>query len=130
MPALRNFRALPWLIAWLALVTVELDPWQLATIQWIVGGESAAEWYEIRYRWLDVDPQTYTVASKITDLSAIAVRPRSGHWAVEVRSCQTGEEGNECSEWTKSDVKGSPEPWIIFWKPPKPSNIIIEDEGS
>ncbi|MFX0194560.1 MAG: hypothetical protein ACFFCW_00435 [Candidatus Hodarchaeota archaeon] len=56
-------------------------------------------------------------------------RPRSGHFVAQIMACDDAEEN--CSRWVQSDVEGSPQPWIIFWKPlnPPKEKIIIEDEG-
>lgn len=110
-------------------MVVSLNPTQKAVIQW-TPGDDKAEWYEARLRNRDVNPPTYSSVLKVVGLETPALRPRSGHWAYEVRACRVWEGKDQCSEWLKSDEKGEPEPWIIFWKPPPVTGIVIEDEGA
>lgn len=126
MLGLRNIRALQWLIVLLLLVTVELNPNDKRTILWTPGDE-LAQWYMIRGRFLDVTPNTYTERVRVDGLQTPAFRPRSGHWAIEVQACRIYEEEEQCSEWLKSDEKGEPEPWIIYWKPPPTTGVKVED---
>lgn len=123
---LSNIRILQWLTVLLLLVIVELNPTDRATIAWNAGDDKA-EWYEIRYRSTDLEPQQVTEVSKLNSLEAQAIRPRSGHWAVEVRACRMWEEEVQCSDYVKSDVGGEPTPWVIFWKPPPTTGIVVEE---
>jgi len=116
-----------WCMQWLMLlVIVALNPLETATIQW-TPGDDLAQWYEVRYRFTDVTPNSFTAIVKTTATQVQVTRPRSGHWAAEVRACRSWENADQCSEWVKSDEKGVPKPWAIFWKPPKPEGIKVED---
>jgi len=121
-------RSLPWLMGVFAIVIVALNPNQSATIQWTPPQD--AQWAEVRLRFLDKEPVSYSETKTVTSNEIPAFRPRSGHWAAEVRVCKNSEDGSLCSVWVKSDVEGQPEPWVIFWKPPLTTGIIVEDEGA
>ncbi len=92
-------------------------------------GDNLVEWFEIRTRWRDKTPQELSPPFRVDGSLAetIIPRPRSGNFAVEVRACREWEEKDQCSIWIKSDLEGTPEPWIIFWKPLKPFGLTIED---
>jgi len=131
MLALSNHRYLQWLIVILALVIVELNPGEKATVQW-TPGHDLYQWHMVRGIWLDKTPEQPTTWVRIDKPvnSWEAKRPRSGHFAIEVKACMEKDGEDRCSEAIRSDISGKPEPWVIFWKPPKPTNIIIEDEDS
>jgi len=130
MLALSNHRLLQWLIVVLAFVIVEINT-ERAIVQW-TPGDDLYQWHMVRGIWLDKTPEQATDWLRVDKPinSWEATRFRSGHFAIEVKACM-GKDGEiKCSEGIRSDVMGEPEPWVIFWKPPKPTNIIIEDEGS
>jgi len=131
MLALSNHRYLQWLIVILALVIVEINTEKKAIVQW-TPGDDLYQWHSIREIWLDKTPEQPTAWVRIHKPinSWEATRFRSGHFAIEVKACMEKDGETKCSKAVRSDVEGKPERWIIFWKPPKPTEIIIEDEGS
>ena len=122
-------RLLQWVMVIMALVVVGLNN-ETAIVQW-TPGDDKAEWHEVRGVWTDKNPEVKTDSTRVNSPKNewTATRYRSGHFAIEVRACRKWEGKDFCSEWIRSDVNGKPEPWIIFWKPPKPTEFIIEDEG-
>jgi len=119
---------------------------QSVTVGW-ENTDTKTQWFDVRTRWLDItlDYALITESKKIDmpNLQAILKRPRTGHWAVEIRACakykQTCVDGTvidtadpsgtitKCSEWVRSDVSGAPEPWAIYWKPASVIGIDIND---
>ncbi len=137
-------------------VTIILNPvWAISThdaagdvtVAW-EKGDDQVQWHEVRVRWRDLELKYELVTAimkvDIPQLEATISKPRSGHWAVEVRACASNkakcvdgkivweldENGNIffCSPWVKSDVVGKPSPWEIYWKPPKPTALSVEEE--
>ena len=117
-----------WVIVILALVIVELNPGQKATVLW-TPGDDLYEWHMVRGIWLDLTPEETTGWIKIDKPinEWEAVRFRSGHFAIEVKPCMEENGEPKCAPAIRSDIDGKPKPWIIFWKPPKPTGFIVED---
>lgn len=114
----------------LALVVVGINK-ETVKIEW-TPGDNLVEWFEVRPRWRDKGEPTYFSSFRVNmpTHSAIVPRPRSGNFAIEVRACRNWNDPPpvQCSDWLKSDIKGTPEPWAIFWKPQGPTIFVIDEE--
>jgi len=123
-------------IVLLALVTVAINK-ETVKVEWIPG-DNLAQWYEVRTRWRDKTEATYFSSFRVNEPTHAVVvpKPRSGHFAVEIRACRKYPEdltADQCSSWTRSDVEGVDKdlnlnPWEIFWKPQGPSGFFIIEE--
>jgi len=113
----------------LIFIIVGLNARDTALVRW-TPGDTFVQWHEVRTRWRDVDPHTLLTSFRVDmPKTEFIIPPQgSGHFSVEVRACRNYEGKEQCSEWITSDDNGKPEPWIIFWKPPKPKPAGGEDE--
>jgi hypothetical protein len=99
------------------------------TVAW-TDTQAGITYYEIRLIGIKQNLQEVIFPSEILTMSTRQkelIRPRSGNFKVQVRACNA----TQCSEWSDSKnpayatVNGQPMGWIITWKVPKPTNIII-----
>lgn len=109
------------------LVIVEIGTGKV-TVGW-TPGDNLYEYHIIRGYFTDKTPEQPTEYTKVEKPNNEweVTRYRSGHFALGIRACMIRDGEEVCSEEVRSDIEGKPEPWIIYWKPFMPSNVIIEN---
>lgn len=99
------------------------------TVAW-TDTQTGVTYYEIRLIGIKQNLQEVIFPSETLTMSTREkelIRPRSGNFKVQVRACNA----SKCSEWADSKdpeyatVNGQPMGWIITWKVPAPTNVII-----
>jgi hypothetical protein len=112
-----------------SIYTYVLDYNGKPTVAW-TDTQTGITYYEIRLIGIKVNLQEVIFPSETLTMSTREkelIRPRSGDFKVQVRACNA----TQCSEWADSKdpkyatVNGQPMGWIIKWKVPPPTNIII-----
>lgn len=103
-----------------SLYTIDSDT---ITVSWSPGQN--VEYYEAQLILIDKDIN-YPIKTT-TSNSCVFQRPRSGHFKIRVRSCNSQYKSPwvETTELQNAKVDGENMAWIIYWKLPAPV-IIIE----
>lgn len=112
-----------------SIYTYVLDYNTNPTVAWD-DTQTGLTYYEIQLVGIKPNGQLVNFPSEQLDpqlREKLVYRPRSGDFKVQLRACNA----SKCSEWADSKdpayatVNGQPMGWILRWKVPKPSNIII-----